>query len=265
MADTDQVKLVLNPGGVVAPILRTLQETLEVLSISVIAVQAADLSQPAPHVGNWVGLRFEGNARPPEEKKFAYLNWLFSKGFQEFSRGVRHALEEAYLFVEIIRDVQGRDGAMTWGDMQPVIERSRQRASKMNFPDLMAGVNKGLSSPLHFEEEFLSLQKVRNCLEHRNGVVGNDDVSKETGRLTLTFPRFVVFVTKNGNDVEIGPGHTVEAGELIGFKLASGIREFKLGARIGFSADDLAQIGWGCWAFADDLRRKLPKLKADEP
>lgn len=131
----------------------------------------------------------------------------------------------------------------------------------MGFPQLMAEVNNALAEELHFENEFLSIQKVRNCLEHRDGVVGDSDVDKETGRLLLSFPRLMMFVEKDGEIVEIGVGSSVEAGQSIGVKMATGTREFEHGTRIAFSEDDLSAIGWGCWAFASELQRKLPSLE----
>jgi hypothetical protein len=38
----------------------------------------------------------------------------------------------------------------------------KARAAKLNFADLLAEVNERLETPLAFEQEFLSLKKVRN-------------------------------------------------------------------------------------------------------
>jgi hypothetical protein len=37
-------------------------------------------------------------------------------------------------------------------------------------------------------------------------------------------------------------------------------REFKLGERVTFQADEFHDIGFGCWAITDDLVRRLPQL-----
>ena len=73
----------------------------------------------------------------------------------------------------------------TWED---VLASVRKPASKLSFPDLLATVNAGLSSPLDFEREFLSMQKVRNCLEHRAGVVRKQDLDEDGAALTFKLP-----------------------------------------------------------------------------
>lgn len=67
-------QLKLNSNGVVAPVLRAVQETLEVLSISVGAVRTADLSQPLGGIGSGSVVRFEGDQRNLDERRVAYLN-----------------------------------------------------------------------------------------------------------------------------------------------------------------------------------------------
>ena len=64
---------------------------------------------------------------------------------------------------------------MKWSDFQAAMASAHKEATKLNFPDLLDAVNKRLKTPLHFEDEFLSFQKVRNCLEHRAGIVSPAD------------------------------------------------------------------------------------------
>jgi hypothetical protein len=78
-------------------------------------------------------------------------------------------LEEAYLYNSLAQ-LKHSTGT-TWGEFQIELQEFRKKASDANFPVLMGLVNAGLNDTLHFEREFRSLQKVRNCLEHRNGVV----------------------------------------------------------------------------------------------
>src|SRR5687768_2874538 len=120
MAEEKGVELKLNPQGVTAPILRTLQDTVEVMSLCVGAVRDWDpskpIKRPEPAVGEQVPLTLNFNSkRTPEEKKTAYLNWLLAKGFQELARGVRGALEEASVFIAAIEFARSHD-SMTWGE-----------------------------------------------------------------------------------------------------------------------------------------------------
>jgi len=66
----------------------------------------------------------------------------------------------------------------------------------------MAEISAGLTTPLAFSAEFLSIQKVRNCLEHRGGVVGVQDADID-GILRLSFPRFKIFYDRKGEEIEL--------------------------------------------------------------
>jgi hypothetical protein len=129
----------------------------------------------------------------------------------------------------------------------------------------MEAVNRRLSEPLHFEKQFLSFQKVRNCLEHRDGLVTREDVEKDGDALVLSLPRLMIFYTKAGKEIEVRAGKIIEGengqGAHVSLRMTTDSREFKVGERIVFSADEFEEIGMGCCAFANDLSKKLPILE----
>jgi hypothetical protein len=134
----------------------------------------------------------------------------------------------------------------------------------MRFPQLLSRVNEKLTEPLHFEKEYEALQNVRNCLEHWDGYITEDKVDKETGILRLSLPRPKLYFEKGGKEIEIEAGTVVEGddagqGVAIKFKFVPESREFRVGEKIEFTAEQFNDIGWGCWAFANELIGKLPK------
>jgi hypothetical protein len=256
MTEPQQLRITLNASGVTGPALRAIQQSVETMSFYLAAIESGDLSAP-PHFDNSrFHLRFSGEMSP-EQRKAMYTNWLLSKGFQELARGVREMLEEAFFYNSMI---QTAEGLKTWGEFQGQMQEVRKRAGRASFPDLMRWVNSGLTSPLHFEREFLSLQKVRNCLEHRNGVVSEIDTHEETKTLRLALPRLKMFVMQGGAEIELQIGHHVEADTRIGIRNVTDEWEFKLGERVTFNSEEFHDIGFGCWAFTSDLGSKLPKL-----
>jgi hypothetical protein len=82
-------------------------------------------------------------------------------------------LEEAYFYNGMVART---GGLRTWAGVQAAEQKLRQAASNKRFPQLLDEVKKRLTSPLHYERELLSLQDVRNCLEHREGIVRERDV-----------------------------------------------------------------------------------------
>lgn len=216
--------------------------------------------------GQSIGYRFEEIGITAEERRATYQNWLLCRAFQELLRGVRESLEEAVLFLALL----SRTGEKTTvGQWNQDLANIRRRASNMKFPQLIAAVNSELTEPLAFEAEFLSMQKVRNCLEHRGGIVGAGDVDEGASALTLSFPCRRIFYRRGDEDIDIVPGQTVDAGDgkdevQILTRLESRSRTYKIGERIVFNANDFNEVAMACHFFAGDLGRKLPLRPAQQ-
>ena len=193
-----------------------------------------------------------------ERRKAAYTHWLLPKGFQDLARGIRQTLEEAYLYNGMV----ARAGELRWGELQAVQQELREAAGKMQFPQLLDEVSKALTSPLHYERELLSLQDVRNCLEHRDGIVQERDVNRVTRMLHLRLPRGRLFYEDQGRQIELGRGSQVEKDTAVMVDVVVAERAFKLGERVTFNADEFHDIGFGCLAIAQELVNRLPQLPA---
>jgi hypothetical protein len=253
--------ITLNANGVVAPPLRAIEQTIEVVTFCLSVMEQSDLSEPPKLEAARFQMKFHRELSA-EARKAAYTNWLLSKGFQDLARGIRQMLEEAFLFNSMVAIARANlSKAWTREELEPVTQNIRKRASNMKFPDLMTKVNKGLTAPLHFEREFLSLQKVRNCLEHRDGVVMEKDVNPETRVLRLGLPRAKIFYRDGGREIELRKETVVEKDTAVYFKNVIEERDFELGDRIIFKAEEFHDIGYGCWIFTNDLGSKLPQLK----
>src|SRR4029079_2662052 len=102
---------------------------------------------------------------------------------------------------------------LAWGehaasmhDFDDRLSSSKRDANRMPFTELLKVCNARLTKPLGRDDELISLQKVRNCLEHRHGVVGKQDGGPD-GVLRLTFPRLVIVLKKpDGTEVDMGRG-----------------------------------------------------------
>jgi hypothetical protein len=249
------VHIALNANGVVAPALTALQTTLEMVAI---CFHAVDDARAVPALSNgFFQLRFEPT-RSVDERKPAYKDWLLAKAFHDLAKGIRLSLEEAYLYVELPK----HQGFTTWGELRERIARIKKEANDSPFPELMRTVNERLTGKLHFEQEFLSLQKARNCLEHRNGIVGERDVDKNTDHLTLALPWMKIFYMKDGVETELAIGDRFEKDTeiLMSPKRVTELDRFKLGDRISFTPEKFERIAYACWLFAQELGSKLPQL-----
>jgi hypothetical protein len=255
-----RLSLTLNPGAVVAPVMSAIKESTEIIGICLDAIAKTDLSQPIPSTSFYSFYVDEIDPSPSTKgQQDRYANWLLSKGFQDLAKGIRLTLEEAYLYTEA---ATLQDQKATLIALQSQIERWRKNARKLNFPDLLQAVNTKLFAQLHFDREFQSLQKVRNCLEHRNGIVSSEDINTDRNTLKLVLPRLRFSLERDGTEIDVSQPIAVKAGEKIGVERIVKEREYALSEKIGFSADEFAHIATACALFAMDLAKKLPNPMA---
>ncbi len=220
-----------------------------------------------------VGYKFNGIEMTDQERRETYQNWVLSKGFQDLARGVRETLEEAVFFLTMIKR---KPGVTTIADLESEMQVIRAGAAKLQFPKLLAEVNAGLNEPMAFESEFASLQKVRNCLEHRGGLVGERDVDPTTGFMTLNFPRLRMFYKRADQEIEQAPGEAINthdatnpfgSGEEVPIFMdrVNRSRQYALHDPVTISPSDFFEIAMACHLFASDVAAKLPTLPMQQP
>lgn len=254
-----QIQLNFNANAVAAPAQIAAREADEIVAFAMNAIDAADLSQRAEaNQKGFFHASMDGPDRTAEERKNDYVNWILVRGFLELARGTKASLEEAMLFIEGLK-LTGRQ--MTIEQVNGEVAAIKKRANRRNFEQLLKKVNAGLREPTSFDREFLSLQKVRNILEHRAGIVGAQDVG-DAQTLELLLPRLGLFHLVDGEEHEIDAQQHFEAGALLYMKRATRKRTFILNERITFTATQFNEIAFSCHLFASDLASKLPEAPA---
>lgn len=164
----------------------------------------------------------------------------------------------------------------TLADLESEMLLIRVGAAKLQFPQLLAEVNAGLNEPMAFESEFVSLQKVRNCLEHRGGLVSERDVDSVTGLMTLNFPRLRMFYKRGEQEIELALGEAIDTHDASNpFGIGEDVpifmdrmnrsRQYALHDPVIISPSDFFEIAMACHLFASDLAAKLPKLPIEHP
>jgi hypothetical protein len=190
-----------------------------------------------------------------------YENWLLAAGFQSLMRGVRETLEVAAVHLELLL----RPPHIPWSaTLKDIVDSIREQIAKLPFPDLLTKVNMSLATPIQFKNEFLSTQKVRNCLEHRMGVVRKHDLDPGGSVLTLSFPHIKVFYMRDNKEVELEPDVPVQGnGEpevQILVRVEAFSRTYALGERVTFTGIEFGKIALACSLFGSELADKLPAV-----
>jgi hypothetical protein len=257
------VQLTLNANAVAAPVHTAAVTCREIVDFNFDAMSKTDLSKKPPGIK---GAFFRFNIRGPDmsaaERQALYESWILAKAFQDLMRGARASLDQAFLFIELIsRPVHRVGSASTIDDLTaPLLKR----AANKNFPNLLEVVNSKLQSPLEFADAYLSMQAARNCLEHREGIVGRSDINQH-GIMELRFPRIRLFYERRGEEIEVeGPGRVDSedgAAEVaLLMRLDIRLRRYELGQRLTLTVTDFDEIAFACYHFGSELATRLPAL-----
>lgn len=250
------IHIQLNKHGVSAPAIRLVTLVSGAITAALQSMDDFDCSAPIEIRGRGIGFKLEGESLGKEERRHAYKSWILAKGFHDLSRGLRLSLEGAYLWIELLKH-EGKQ--IPNGDFEALATKLKIEANKLYFPQLLQAVNGGLQSNLMWDTQFHSLQKVRNCLEHRNGIVAAGIDTGQSDTIQLSFPRFMVFAKTESGEVEALPGTLFDASDQLMFRLTTRERAYRVGERIDFSAEEFGEIAMACWIMAQDIASRLPE------
>jgi hypothetical protein len=254
-----QLQLALNLDAIIVPTQHAVVLSSELVDFLYEAMATADLSKkPSNDVTRY---KFKTPDITAADRRAMFENWIFSKGFQDLMRGVRTSLEQAYVFLELATRPQKAKSDTTLAEFFAPVKR---RAAALNFGQLLVQVNTKLKTPLNFVDAYNSLQRARNCLEHRNGIVGDVD-ARGGDVMVLSFPRVKNFYLRHGEEIELEPGHVVDARDgaaevQIFMRIDVRERHFAKSQRLSLSLTDFNEIAFACNYFASDMAAKVAAM-----
>jgi hypothetical protein len=155
------IQIILQPDGVAAPAQHAATICREIIDFYFDALAKADLTKEPPPTDTFFRFNVTGRTLSEVERRALHENWILAKAFQDLMRGVRSALEEAFLFIELFS--VGNLRVKSNSTLDDVLAPFRKSAAKRKFPPLLAHVNSKLEKPLEFVDAYQSMQNARGC------------------------------------------------------------------------------------------------------
>lgn len=254
------VELQLDPARLSRIIDRAVVTTSEIVNFHFNAIEGADLSQPVLALEQRFQIR--GPKMTADQRRSTYEAWILAKAFQELLRAVRHSLEDAHVFVKLLTGAHKIRSGSTLADF---LKPLQSKAASLKFPELLDTVNEQLNPKIDFSASYVSLQKARNCLEHRDGIVSKVETNGGT-EFVMRFPRLKMFYLRDEVEIELTPGIVVEPRDgrqevEVYMRIETTKRIIALGQRISISRADFNEIAFSCHFLGQQLSSKLPKPK----
>lgn len=243
----NRVNLTLNIDSIALPAQQAAVRSSEIVDFMFGAISRGDLSKQADNQGTFY--KFQSKEISADARREAYEEWILSKAFQDLMRGLKGSAELGYFFLELL---SSPIKAKTETTVDELLAPFRKKANGLNFPQLLEEINRHLPRPLHFSDSYISLQKARNCLEHRHGIVGKADLNAAKS-LEIRIPYLKTFFVRDGEEIPLLPGTYIEAQTTIFARMDTRTILFQEGERLRISMTDFNEIAFGCNQFAASL------------
>lgn len=191
------------------------------------------------------------------------LNWLFQKAFEEIIIGLTPSLIEAFKVLKV-RDLYLTNNTYENTEaLNQVLSRIDIEAHKMHFPGLIAKIESYLGHILVFSEEILSINQVRNCLVHRQGIVSEKDLNdKDSETLNLKWQSLNYYEIK-GEEKILLDYRTRKNGikvQNLHIEPNDNLKQFKLKSKVSIDINEFNGISVTCTKFAHALYDKIVVL-----
>ena len=174
------------------------------------------------------------------EFKSEFSRWIVACGLRELTETFSVVLDEAH---RVCLWMAASSGEVRKADLTKCDKKFRRKGLKAKLESLERSFDVRLEEP----EYLSSLNRARNCLAHRRGIVGPEDCG-EPGVLLVRWRGFEVYgETSSGERISVEPvlsgeGVIIQEGSVMKAGFPERRKEFALNSVVTFSPRDLAEI-----------------------
>ena len=172
-------------------------------------------------------------------------------------------LDEAHKVLQMwrLKDLKEPDGRLLSDHASEHMVKLPEKFHRLGLPDKLSKLTDDFSVFLAPEiiAAILSLNAARNCIVHREGVVGEKDAS-DLGKLEIRWTKPTLTITGEAGTRPVEPGGRVEAGEMLEFSNKNASKSFGLGERIKFTSTEFSEICWTFFQFGVEIQRSLSTI-----
>jgi hypothetical protein len=196
-----------------------------------------------------------------EEQKLNTINWILNKAFEEFINGLTKSFKETYRYLKIYSlSLEPRNSSKR-EDFEKILDKVEVDIEKFSFPEFLDKIELLLRQPLPLKEEISSINKIRNCLVHRHGLVGEKDIkTSPTKDLRLKWISLKYWTNIEGEQMEITYNFRKDSIIVKNLEIEQIRNEkvFKSGDKILLDINEFNHISYTCYQFITRLYTLMP-------
>jgi hypothetical protein len=194
----------------------------------------------------------EPAASTPQTRE-EFKSWLLGVGLRDGIESLNVFIDEIRFFAGLMKRTlsEGHRVARA-GRVTAVLRDFRKeeigRYARLGLPDKLENLFAEFGIKVPLADAILSLQKARNCLTHRRGIVGAEDRNTENGGLRVQFVVLETVHTDLSGRIHAAERDTlVLAGESVGVRWAEREKTFPIGQRVTFTAQEFQHLIYTLW------------------
>jgi hypothetical protein len=208
-----------------------------------------------------------------EDTRAVFRSWVLGNGLRDFVDAIGPSLEWArkicFLWTRQGKVSLNEDGNVRLNARISGTEWNEQLIKEgkdfeyLSFRSKLDILNKNYNFKIpELAESILSISSVRNCLTHRRGIVGLDDVKfKKMDKLVVHWRKMHLTSVEDSGQRILELPAKVKAGEKISIGYSDVSKEFSVGERIQITSQEFIQIATTFLLFAVQIQESIHSLQ----
>lgn len=190
-----------------------------------------------------------------EQSKTNFKNWILKKGFEDLISALTELLISFSFIIDLNEKIKANK-TTTLQKFKELIFETNDDNSKKDFPKLIDKVSASLKEPLKYVEEVKSINRVRRCLVHRNGIVRPLDFNVENG-LELKWWFYEMNLIENGKKKSLERFDIITAYSEMEMNEIQKSKNYKENDRVNFDFQEFNELTLFCQKFGFDVLEKF--------
>ncbi|MER3376207.1 MAG: hypothetical protein RIM83_16325 [Allomuricauda sp.] len=260
MDESYKLQIKINPDGVAKKLYEIQENSIAYIFFGLQLLENTNNLKPAHELANGEGFftyAISTKSLTTPEKKENFKKWLIKKGIEDLIKGLKLMLMDACVYGALYSN---KDEIKKSDQYNSIVTNEKRAIQKLGIPQLFDRMENFLTGKLLSKDKLLTINQVRNCLTHRNGVVQQMDANnKDKTLFTLRYSGFrILKYTDDGQEIEInGPFNT--EGTQINIGIIEKSMSFEIGDSLSFDYQTFNEINLTFSIFSHDLIQKLPR------
>ena len=189
-------------------------------------------------------------------------DWLLRSGYIDLISGLNESLLEGCRIIRLFRvATSSKEQPISTIELaEALMDKIDVELMRKNIPELLDELQREVGKRLPLLEAVTSINKVRNCLVHRNGIVDRRDVNiREEQVLRLNIMQHQIYVRADGVDQRLTRALKSQSPVISALKTENWEIhiDYPIGSPIILTTDIYNDSFYTCYAFLSNLRLQI--------